>query len=259
MTSIPRFVLNGRMSLGALCAVALLTACSADDAMAPAGAVAAKVVLTVNSATSLGSLGDSAILTPRVLDASGRVIAAAKLVWSVSKTGIVQADGEGVYRAIANGRVTIVAAVDPGETGVRPKGYWADPIADSVTVDVRQRPVRLAVAPVDTAFVTIGATRALQVQATDARGNPMPSAIMSLAWVSADPRVVTVDSAGLVRSRGEGAARVTVRADSLVGTATFAVNPRLPHTSCMVYAQRKRAKQSCVTLDLVLYERGEGR
>lgn len=247
------------MLLGALGAVVLLTACSADDAVAPSGALAAKVVLVANSATSLGSLGDSAILAPRVLDAGGRVVPNVKLVWSLSKAGIVQAEGEGVYRAIANGRVTIVAAVDPGETGVRPKGYWADPIADSVTVDVRQRPVRLAVAPVDTTFTSIGATRALQVQATDARGNPMPSAIMSLTWLSADSRVVTVDSAGLVRSRGEGTARVTVRADSLVGAATFAVNPRLPHTSCMVYAQRKRAKQSCVTLDLVLHERGEGR
>lgn len=259
MTCISRFVQTKRRLLSALCAVSLLTACSADDALAPSGAAAAKVVLIANSATSLGSLGDSAILTPRVLDAGGRVVPGVKLVWSVSTAGIVQADGDGVYRAIANGRVTIIAAVDPGETGVRPKGYWADPIADSVTVDVRQRPVRLAVAPVDTAFVTIGATRALQVQAADARGNPMPSAIMSLTWLSADPRVVSVGSAGLVRSRGEGVARVTVRADSLVGTATFAVNPRLPHTSCMVYAQRKRAKQSCVTLDFVLHERGEGR
>lgn len=259
MTCIPRLVKTGRMSLGALCAAALLTACSADDAVAPAGAVATRVVLTASSTTSLGSLGDSALLTPRVLDAGGRVVPNVKLLWSVSTAGIVQADGEGVYRAIANGRVTIIAAVDPGQTGVHPKGYWAEPIADSVTVDVRQRPVRLAVAPVDTAFKSIGATRALQVQATDARGNPMPSAIMSLTWQSADPRVVTVDSAGLVRSRGEGTARVTVRADSLVGAATFAVNPRLPHTSCMVYAQRKRAKQSCVTLDLVLHEREEGR
>jgi hypothetical protein len=71
--------------------------------------------------------------------------------------------------------------------------------------------------------------------------------------------VVTVDGAGVVRSAGEGAARVTVRADGLLGAATFTVRPRVPHTSCMVFTARRQSRQSCVTLDFVVRERGAAR
>ncbi len=247
-----------RPQLGALLAAATLAACSSGDPIVDDGPRAAGVHLVSDRAALLTSLGDSAVLRPRVYDVHGATMGDVRLRWSVSRPGVLQQEGEGIFRAVGNGRVTIVAEVDPTATGVRPAGYWAGVSADTVEVEVRQRAVRLTLAPVDTAFATLGASRPLRVLVTDARGNPMVDGPPPLAWRSADARVVTVDDAGVVRSAGEGVAPVSVQAEDLIGALTFTVHPRLPHTSCMVYAQRGQAKQACVTLDLVLRERAEG-
>lgn len=242
-----------RPLLGLLFAASVtLTACSTDTLLGPEGARPARVILTSSGPASLASLGDTARLSPRVLDAGGRPLDGVRLRWSVSRAGVVERDADGIYRAVGNGRVTIVAEVEVAETGVRPDGYWAGRIADSVTIEVRQRAARLALAPVDTVFPALGASRQLRAQVTDARGNQMLDEPPPLLWTSADPGVVAVDSAGVVRSLGEGAARVSVRAGELVGAATFSVRPRLPHTTCMVFTQRRAARQSCVTLDFFL-------
>jgi hypothetical protein len=242
-------------SIGASFAV---TACSPGDLAGPDNARPASIALRSSGSGSLASLGDSAVLQPQVLDESGHPLSGVPLRWSASPAGIVVQDAEGVYRAIGNGRVTIVAEIDVGKTGVRPDGYWAGRIADSVVIDVQQRGTRLTLAPVDTAFSTLGALRQLRVLVTDARGNPLARAMPSLTWTSAQPGVVKVDGTGAVRSVAEGTGLVTVQAEGLSGAATFTVRPRLPHTSCMVFAQRRQSKQSCVTLDFVVREREAG-
>jgi hypothetical protein len=247
--------MNGSHFCMVLAASLALTACAANDAVGPSGSRAAKVSVAVNSPASLTSFGDTVTLSPRVLDAEGRPLDGARIRWSLSDAGIVQRDGDGIYRAIGNGKVTIVAELDPGGTGVRPAGYWAGRLADSVVVEVQQRPARLALAPVDTAFGTLGGSRQLNVQVTDARGNVIANGALPLIWQSADSSVVTVDSAGTVHSLGEGSARVTVRSDTLSGAAIFTVNARRPHTSCMVFTLRHQSLQECVTLEFVVRER----
>jgi hypothetical protein len=215
-----------------LAAGAALAAC-ADDPLRPERARPARVALALDSTTALASLGDTARVTARVLDAAGRPVAGAVVRWSLAG-GAVARDGEGVYRAVANGRATVVAEVDVGETGVAPAGYWARRVADSVTIDVRQRAARLAIARADTAFRTLGARRLLAVAVTDARGHALLDGPPPLAWRSADPGVVAVDAAGLLHSVARGSARVTVQAGTLSGAATFTVNPtcRTPRAWC---------------------------
>jgi hypothetical protein len=246
---------------GALLAAATLTltACAADDALRPRDAQPAGVHLSVDATGALASLGDTAIVRMQVLDARGAVMRDAHPRWSLSADGIVVADAEGVFRAVGNGRVTIVASIDPGTTGVRPSGYFAERVADSVVIEVRQKAARLTLAPVDTAFGALGTHRQLGVHVTDARGNAMLGGPPPLTWRSADARVVQVDGAGVVRSVGEGTSQVTVQVGDLVGAATFTVQPRRPHTSCMVFAQRRQTRQSCVTVDFTLHEREDGR
>jgi hypothetical protein len=242
---------------GLLLAASLtVTACAPGDPLRPDGALPASIHLTTDVGTSLASLGDTALVRPRVLDAHGAPLDGVQLRWSARPAGIVQLDGEGVYRAVGNGRVQVVAEIDPGTTGVRPVGYWAGPIADSVSIEVRQRPARLTLAPVDSAFGTLGASRQLHAQVTDARGNAMLDGPPRLTWLSADPGVLGVDGSGIVRSLGEGTARILVQAGQLTGAATFTVAPRLPHTSCMMFARRRQTRQSCVTLDLLVREDG---
>jgi hypothetical protein len=245
--------------LGALLAGSLsLTACGAADLVRPYHSPAAIVTLTASSSVSLASVGDTDIVTPLVFDQQGNTIDGVRLHWSFSPSGIVQQDGDGIFRAIGNGRVTVVVEIDPGETGVRPAGYWAARIADSVVIEVRQRPARVTFAPVDTAFTALGGTRQVRVQVADARGHPMLDGPPLLTWQSSDPRVVLVDSVGVVRSFGEGTARISVHAGELTGGATFTVRPRLPHTSCMVVEVRRQNRQSCVTIDLIVREREGG-
>jgi len=93
------------------------------------------------------------------------------------------------------------------------------------------------------------------VQVTDARGNVIANSTLPFTWQSADSSVVTVDSAGVVHSFGDGSARITVRSDALSGAATFTVDARRPHTSCMVFSLRHQSRQECVTLEFIVRER----
>lgn len=236
-----------------------LAACAGDDPLAPGHGRPASLTLVSSGSTSLASLGDSAQFAPRVLDAAGRVVTGAAVTWSVAPAGVLAREAEGVYRAVANGRATITVSVAVSETGVRPAGYWAAPLVDSVVVEVRQRPARLTLGAVDSAFTRLGTIRQLHAAVADARGNPMGSALAPVTWGSSDARVVAVDSAGNVRSIGEGSAGITARTEALSATTAFTVNPRLVHTSCMVYGQRRKVQQSCVTLGFVMREREEGK
>jgi hypothetical protein len=252
--------LMNRSSFGMLLAASLtLTACGADDLLRPDSARPSKLTLTSKSTASLASLNDTALVSARVLDQSGNAMDGVRLRWTLLTPGVVSREADGVYRAIGNGRATVVAQVDIAETGAHPHGYYASPVADTVVIEVRQRPARLTIAPVDTAFGALGAARQLLVQVTDARGNAMIDGPPALVWRSADAKIVSVDTNGVVRSLGEGSARVTVQAGDLSGATNFIVRPRLPHTSCMVFAQRRQTKQSCVTLEFMMHEREAGR
>src|SRR5690348_10926416 len=94
-----------------LLGAALLTACSADNLVRPDGATPAKIVLSSSSASALASLGDTALVTARVLDRDGNPVSGATVRWSLDRAGVVRQDADGVYRAVGNGRVTVVAEV----------------------------------------------------------------------------------------------------------------------------------------------------
>lgn len=245
-------------ALVATTAVALMSAC-AKDATRPAESAVARIDVASSAVVPLTSLGDTARVTSQALDRRGAIVGDAALSWSVTPAGILHEDAPGVFRAIGNGRATVVASLAVGSTGVKPAGYWASPVADSVVVEVHQRAARIALASVDTAFTSLGGRRQLRAIVADARGNALLEGTPTLTWWSTDTRVATVDSTGLVRSAQEGNARIVVQVGSLGTAASFTVRPRVPHTSCMVYAQRKQTRQSCVTLDFVMREREDAR
>lgn len=245
-----------RIRTGALVlCLCTLTACSTKDATSPDAPIASALSLSSAGSLTLASFGDTARLTARVTDAQGHALTAPPLKWTVSPTGIVAEDAAGVFRAIGNGAVTISAEIDPAPTGVRPGGYFVGHRRDSVVVVVRQRAAVLALRQLDTTFTTLDASRQMQVILTDRRGNALAGPLPPLAWSAANTAIVTVDSGGRVQSRAEGTGQVTVQAEGLTAGATFTVQPRLPHTACMVFARRRQSRQSCVTLALTLRER----
>jgi hypothetical protein len=241
-----------RRSLCLLLAASALAACS-DDVVGPQSANVAGIVLS-EAGAPLTSLGDTAILSTRVMDTNGKAVEGVRLVWSVSPAGIVQQDGDGIFRAVGNGRAFVVAQIDPADRGVLPGGYWAGNVADTVVIEVQQRAARLTLEPVDSVFGTLGSARQLHARVTDARANAMLE-LPPLTWLSADSHVVLVASNGLVYSVDDGTTQVFVQFDQLVAQTTFSVNARRPHTSCMVFAYRGTTQQQCVTLDFTLRER----
>lgn len=251
LMNLRRFALRSALTI----APVWLTACSAADATATDRHAPTSLTVSTSSNKTLASLGDTARIAARVLDNDGQVISASAVRWHVSGTGVLADVGDGNFRAIGNGKATIVAEVARAETGVRPDGYFIDALVDSISITVAQQAVRLATTA-DTAFTTLGAMHPIQALFADARGNPLLANAPSLIFASSNPTIVTVDATGRVRSIAEGSARVVVQAGTMSGAAVFTVSPRRPHTSCMVYAQRTRNAQNCITVQLTMREQG---
>lgn len=255
LTNSPLTSHTPRLGRALLAASLLVTACAPADMVRSIDNAPGNIDLTVVGAALLESFGDTARVQLRVLDQAGTALANVPMRWSATPAGIVQMAGSGTFRAVGNGRVTIIAEVDPAESGVRPRGYLSGPIADTVVIDVRQRAVRLTISVADTTFKALDARRSLRAEVADRRGNLMGPHVAPVSWRSADATVVSVDSAGVARSRAEGRTNIVATSGELSATAAMSVAPRLPHVSCMVYIQRRQSRASCVALDFVLRER----
>jgi len=248
-----------RATSALLAASLVVTACAPADMVRSVYNAPDSIDLTFVSASPLESFGDTALVQSRVLDQAGAALTNVPLRWSASPAGIVQMVDNGTFSAVGNGRVTIIAEVDPAQSGVRPRGYLSGPLADTVIIEVRQRAVRLDITVSDTTFRSLGAVRSLRAVVTDRRGNIMGLNVAPVSWHSVNAAIVSVDSAGAARSRAEGLTSIVARSGELSATAVMTVSPRLPHVSCMVYAHRRQSKTSCVSLDFVLREREAGR
>jgi hypothetical protein len=252
------FSMTSLRQLTIMAASLSLMACTSDQVVGPSiGGTPGSISLSVIGSASLASLGDTATIRPRLLDVGGSALAATDIAtapvrWSMSTPGILEQVGTGVFRAVRNGRVTVIAEIDPAATGIRPSGYYATRLVDSVTIEVRQQPANVT-ATFDSAFTMLGVLRQLRFTVADARGNLITEGLPRTVFTSADARIASVDSTGTVRSTGEGSTRLTAAIGSFTWNATVVVQPRRAHVSCMVYAQRKRSKQSCVTNNFTLF------
>ena len=80
---------------------------------------------------------------------------------------------------------------------------------------------RLAIEPGATLVTAVGNSVAFEVAAYDASGRTVSSS--GAAWVTPDPEVATVSTAGVVTAAGSGVARVIAELDGVADTATFEV------------------------------------
>jgi hypothetical protein len=124
---------------------------------------------------------------------------------------------ENVASLSANGEV---AAKNIGVTWVRCSDRG---IADSVRIEVRQRPVRVTIA--DKASMVsraVGDTIRLRVTAADARGGDIRN--VAATFASLNPTIVSVDPvSGLARLVGLGTARVVAQAGDVTDTVSVGV------------------------------------
>lgn len=166
------------------------------------------------STVRLDAVGAKAPLRIIVRDAAGHPIASQnrrptacrslnERVASLSATGDLTARSNGV---------TYVRCTDRG-------------IADSVRVEVRQRPARAIIADkVNLGSRILGDTFRLRLSATDAAGDAISN--VQATWASMNPSIVNIDPlTGFARSIGAGTARIVAQAGDVTDTVSIAVAP----------------------------------
>ena len=153
--------------------------------------------------------GDTLLLTARLLDAGGNVLAGRVVSWISGAPSIATVDARGVVTAIGPGTALIIASSE----GVR------------ATVPVSVTPATVATVTTTPANATVqeGATVQLAASILDARGRPMAG--KAATWSSSNPSVATVSSTGLVQVIAVGSATISARSDGVTGTSTITVIP----------------------------------
>lgn len=204
---------------GVLCVLAL-AAC--DDDPPPASRVTTIEVISGNN--QQGPVGQALAqpLVARALDTSGRAVSGAQLQWSVTAGGgqITAAS----TTTDANGQTTATWTLGTGagqqtaavQIGNASQTFVASAQAGAATT--------LTVAPDAFTLDAIGATRALEVEAEDAHGNPIPNP--APAWTSLDTDVATVSAAGVVTAAGPGTTTIRATLDGVTAESEVTVDPQ---------------------------------
>ncbi len=218
--------MNPLRSAAAAALLALAAACSGDTA----GSVPVASVQVQAPATQVLP-GGTLQLTATARDAGGGVLADRPVEWSSAHPALAAVDGSGRVTGIAPGAATIVARAG-GATG-------------QLVVTVLPVPVASVTLSADSATLEPGGTRAFSATARDAAGGALPG--RTLAWMSTDAAVATVDANGVVTARGEGTAQVRAASEG-VQSAPAAVTVRAaiatlviqPATATLVVGQKER-------------------
>ena len=194
-----------------LCVVALgavLSACGGDGATDPPPSPPPSSVLIEPAVRSI-VIGDTAMLSARVVTAGGDTMSGAAAKWSSSDTSVATVDASGTVHGKRVGSVRIVAAIG------------AD--TSSAGVTVRKPAATLEVSRlVDT--MMIGRQFRLFVTAPDEVGNMVADA--PLRWTSSDTTIFDVDETGWIRARSWGSATITIETESATFTKMVSVGIR---------------------------------
>ena len=188
---------------------ATVTATS-GEASGSAAVTVAQVVAEVAVTPALDTVvtGDTLRLAASAADANGHTVQEASFAWASGDPTVARVDDTGLATGVAPGTATITATSD-GVTG-----------AAELTV-VAPVPTSVAVTPETATVAALDDTVRLAAEVLDEFGRVIPDA--EVAWSSANARVVTVDSAGLVTAVGNGAATVTATSGTATGSAAVTV------------------------------------
>jgi len=144
----------------------------------------------------------------------------------------ITADGQ-----VLSGPNYHLESLDPTVVGVDPTGRGLDGVArgtasvrviyetatgaPDTTFTVRVVVSRVGVSRATLAFTRLADTSRLTATAYDAKDAAVPS--VNFKWSSAEARVASVDTAGLVRALNEGTVAITAEADSVTGSSSVSV------------------------------------
>ncbi len=187
----------------ALFAIAMLAACSS-----PTGSDAVADVVVTPSTLTLG-IGTQMPVSAQVRDASGNLVPAAAVVWTVQDSRIASVSSSGVVTGVALGSTQIAANAN-GKSGI-------------ATVNVQRTPVASVVVLPNPANVIVGLTTPLRAITYDAALNELTG--RTIVWSSSNDAIARVDGNGLVTGVATGSVTITATSEGKSGTSTVAVAP----------------------------------
>ena len=194
-----------RTRLLAFAALTALIACGGENPAAPP--VVAAVVVTPGADTIL-TLGRTRQFTAVARDGSGNAVSGVTLVWRSSNPSVATVDSvTGIVTAVSNG-LSIIRASASGVVG-------------QATLAVAQVVAGVVVSPPSAGFTAVGDTQRLTAVAKDSGGALVQG--VRFVWTSSDQTVATVDTGGLLRSKGPGQTFITAAGRGVPGFAVVSV------------------------------------
>src|SRR6185369_16829193 len=189
--------------------------------------------LEISPARHTLAVGDSLQLSARALDASGKPIPDATIIFKPEGLAAATVDSTGLVRAGGVGDVLIiVTALVPG----------AKPILEPLVLKVLPGPARLIEIAAHPARLVPGQRVPLAARALSAEGDARPDAVR---WTSSAPGTARVARGGLLEARGPGKATLTAAVGGVRATTVVEVAPAAP-ASLAIEPAEARAKQGDV-------------
>ena len=185
----------------------LAAAVSCDDPLSPDSALVDR--LEVNPPAVQLTVGETRVVTARVLDANGAALTNRATYWATQNAAVATVSQTGLVSSVAAG-TTQIAVSAGGKSAVVPVTVTARPVSQ----------VRLDPA---TATVQVGATVALLADPVDATGAAVTG--RPVIWSTSATTVATVTSTGVVTGIAAGSASITATVDGVNGTAAVTVTP----------------------------------
>jgi len=159
-------------------------------------------------------VGDTATLALTALDRRGKPVRPGRVTWSSSEPQVAEVHSStGRVRAHAAG-TTLLIARSGSESAMT--SLTVLPAAVSSVAILGARPLK------------VGDTVALRAEPKDFRGRALED--RRVDWVSSEPEIAAVDSAGVVIAAGPGSTEITASAEGRSGSARITILPQ-PRTS----------------------------
>jgi hypothetical protein len=179
--------------------------------------------LSINPpSAAAASLGEIVEFSAQTLARNGDALATAELVWSSSDTSVLVSEGNGRFRARANG-VAIVSVVVAGDANVPHQ---------TAPVSVRQVATRIDLSRDSLTLHALGQTVALQGKAFDALGTELTGELAP-EWTSETREIATVNQDGVVTALRDGDVMLTLRAGTFSRSVATRVRTSFEFGGCV--------------------------
>jgi len=188
-----------------------VTATSAGRTAQAAVTATPEPVATVTLTPALDTLavGGTRTLVAALRGVDGTLLTARPISWSVSDVRVATVSSTGDVTALAPG-TAVISAVSEGRVG-------------QTTLVVLQRLANAVTLTPTSGTLQVGAELTLQAQVTDPFGTLLTDRVVQ--FTSSAPLVATVTSAGLVRARAPGEARIRASSEGRTAEAVITVVP----------------------------------